>query len=149
MWLACGMCPIQLYGGTSPRSYSALISKAQSMRTAKFDPRTLSQKCTRECTRRCSRKCPRRLRLVWCKTHQRVPTKTPRFGDRKSLPIAKNHPKPSQEFSEQFGPFVHKMRDFSKNSRQKVHPNFAKNLGRQILRNTFSAPTQECSRQIS
>ena len=57
------------------------IRKAQSTRTAKFDPRTLSRKCarkcTRECTRRCPRKCLRRLRLFLCKTHQRVPTKTP------------------------------------------------------------------------
>ena len=58
-----------------------LFRKAQSTRTAKFDPRTLSRKCSRkwprECTRRCPRKCPRRLRLVLCKTHQRIPTKTP------------------------------------------------------------------------
>ena len=44
-------------------------------------PRTLSRqcsrKCPRECTRRCPRKCPRRLRLFLCKTHQRIPTKTP------------------------------------------------------------------------
>ena len=57
-----------------------LFRKAQSTRTAKFDPRTLSRKCSRkcprECTRRCPRKCPRRLRLVLCKTHQRIPTKT-------------------------------------------------------------------------
>ena len=57
------------------------IKKAQSTRTAKFDPRTLSRKRSRkwprECTRRCPRKCPRRLRLVLCKTHQRIPTKTP------------------------------------------------------------------------
>ena len=60
------------------------------------------------------------------------------FGDRKSLSIAKNHPKPSQEFSEQFGPSIHKMKGFSRNSPQKVHPNFAQNLGRQILGNTLS-----------
>ena len=35
------------------------------------------------------------------------------FGDQKSLSIAKNHPKPSQEFSEQFGPSIHKMKGFS------------------------------------
>ena len=35
------------------------------------------------------------------------------FGDRKSLSIAKNHPKPSQEFSEQFGPLTYKMKGFS------------------------------------
>ena len=43
------------------------VGKAQSTRTAKFGPRTLSRKglrkCRRECTRRCPRKCPRRLRL--------------------------------------------------------------------------------------
>ena len=33
-------------------------------------------------------------------------------GDRRSLPIAKNHPKTSQEFSEQFGPSTHKMKGF-------------------------------------
>ena len=60
------------------------------------------------------------------------------FGDRKSLSIAKNHPKPSQEFSEQFGPCIHKSKGFSGNSTQKVHPNFAQNFGRQILENTFS-----------
>ena len=58
-----------------------LVRKAQSTRTTKFDPRTLSRnclwKCPRECTRRCPRKCPRRLRLFLCKTHQRIPTKTP------------------------------------------------------------------------
>ena len=45
---------------------------------------------------------------------------------------------PSQEFSEQFGPSSHKRKDFSRNSPQKVHPNFAGNLGREILGNTFS-----------
>ena len=60
------------------------------------------------------------------------------IGDRKSLSIAKNHPKPSQEFSEQFGPSIHEMKGFSRNSPQRVHPNFAQNLGRQILGNTFS-----------
>ena len=56
-----------------------------------------------------------------------------RFGDRKSLSIAKNHPKSSQEFSEHFGPAIHKMKGSSGNSPPKVHPNFAQNLGRQIL----------------
>ena len=38
------------------------------------------------------------------------------IGDRKSLPIAKNHPKTSQEFSEQFRPSTQKRRAlFSKN----------------------------------
>ena len=60
------------------------------------------------------------------------------LGTEKSLSIAKNHPKPSQEFSELFGPSIHKMKGFSRNSPQKVHPNFAQNLGRQILGNTFS-----------
>ena len=59
------------------------------------------------------------------------------FGDPKSLSIAKNHPKPSQEFSEQFGPSIHKIMGFCGNSPHKVHPNFAQNLGRQILGNTF------------
>ena len=63
-----------------------------------------------------------------------------RFGDRKSLSIARNHPKASQEFSEEFGPSTHKIKGFSKNSHQKVHPNFAKILGRQILGNTLSGP---------
>ena len=62
---------------------------------------------------------------------------TKMIGDRKSLSIAKNHRKPSQEFSEQSGPPIHKMKGFSRNSPQKVHPNFAQNLGRQILGNTF------------
>ena len=51
--------------------------RAQSTRTAKFDPRTLSRKCSRKCPRECTRKCPRRLRLFLCKAQQRVPTKTP------------------------------------------------------------------------
>ena len=33
-------------------------------------------------------------------------------GTEKSLPIAKNHPKPSQEFSEQIGPSIHKTNGF-------------------------------------
>ena len=65
---------------------------------------------------------------------------TPGKCDQKSLPIAKNHLKTSQEISEQFGPFIHKMKGFSKNSPQKVHPNFAQNSGRQILGETFSGP---------
>ena len=60
------------------------------------------------------------------------------IGDRKSLSIAKNHPKPSQEFSEEFGPPIHKTKGFSRNSPQKVHPNLAKNLGREVFWNTFS-----------
>ena len=46
------------------------------------------------------------------------------WGPKKSS-IAKRHPKPSQELSEQFAPSLHKMKCFSRNSRQKVHPNFA------------------------
>ena len=64
-------------------------------------------------------------------------------GDRKSLSIAKNHPKTSQEFSEQFRPSTHKIKGFSKKSPQKVHPNFAENLGRRILGNTLSDPNSE------
>ena len=60
-----------------------------------------------------------------------------KITDRKRLSIAKNHPKPSQEFSERFGPSIHKMKGFGGNSRQKVHPNFAHILGRPILGNTF------------
>ena len=66
------------------------------------------------------------------------------LGDRKSLSIAKNHPKPSQEFSEQFGPSIHKIKGFGRNSPQKVHPNFAQKLGRQILGNTFSGLNFPC-----
>ena len=36
--------------------------------------------------------------------------------------------------------FLHKLKVLSKNSPPKVHPNYAKNLGRQILGNTFSGP---------
>ena len=54
--------------------YKPQIRQAQSTRTAKFDPRTLSRKCsrkcTRECTRRCPRKCPRKLRF-FCIEHTR------------------------------------------------------------------------------
>ena len=38
--------------------------------------------------------------------------KWPQIGDRKSLSIAKSHWKPSQEFSEQFGPSIQKMKGF-------------------------------------
>ena len=48
-------------------------------------------------------------------------------GDRKSLSIAKNHPKPSQEFSEQFGPSIHIKLWVSVGFHPpKVPPNFAK-----------------------
>ena len=69
--------------------------------------------------------------------------KSTRIGDRTSLSIAKNHPKTSQEVSEQFGPSTHKIKGFSKNSHQKVHLNFAKILGRQILGNTLSGPNRK------
>ena len=68
---------------------------------------------------------------------------THKLGDRKSLSIAKNHPKTSQEFAEQFGPSTHEIKGFSKNSHQKVHANFAKILGRQILGNTLSGPNKQ------
>ena len=68
----------------------------------------------------------------------RTPNVQSKLRGPKSLSIAKNHPKPSQEFSEQFGASIHKIKGFSRNSPQKVHPNFAQNLGRQILGNTFS-----------
>ena len=68
-----------------------------------------------------------------------LPKATTTFlGCRKSLSIAKNHLKPSQEFSEQFGPSIHKIKGFGRNSPPKVHPNFAQKLGRQIIENTFS-----------
>ena len=60
-----------------------------------------------------------------------------KLGDRKSLSMAKNHPKPSQELSEQFRPSIHKMKAFGRNSPKKVHPNFAQNVGKQVLGNTF------------
>ena len=41
------------------------------------------------------------------------------IGGPKGLSISKNHPKPSQEFSEQLGPSIHKMKGSSKNSPQK------------------------------
>ena len=34
---------------------------------------------------------------------------------------------------------MHETKGFCRNAPQKVHPNFAQNLGRQILGNTFSA----------
>ena len=52
--------------------------------------------------------------------------------------MAKNRPKTSHESSEQLGPCIHKKNGFSSNSPQKDRPNFAQNLGRQILWNTFS-----------
>ena len=60
--------------------------------------------------------------------------------------FTKNHRKPSQIFSERSGPFIHEMKGFSGNSPPKAHANFAQNLGRQILRNTFSGPKDEFSR---
>ena len=41
-------------------SLVACFRQAQSTRTAKFDPRTLSRKCSRKCTRECARTCPRK-----------------------------------------------------------------------------------------
>ena len=67
------------------------------------------------------------------------------FSDRKihwgprSLSIAKNHLKPSQEFSERLGLSTHKMKGFGRNSPPKVDPNFAQNLGRQFLGMPFFA----------
>ena len=56
------------------------------------------------------------------------------WGPQKSF----NSKESSQEFSEQFGASVHKTKGFSRNSPQKVHPNFAENLRREILGNAFS-----------
>ena len=70
------------------------------------------------------------------------------LGDQ-SFEIAKNHPKPSQELSEQFGPSIHKMKGFDRNSPREVHPNFARNLGRQILGNTFLASALSLSLSLS
>ena len=39
---------------------ASFVRQAQSTRTAKFDPRTLSRKCSRKCTRDCTRRCPRK-----------------------------------------------------------------------------------------
>ena len=44
---------------------------------------------------------------------------------------------------EKFGPSIHKMKGFSRNLTPIVHPNFAQNLGRQILGNTFSGLIEE------
>ena len=71
--------------------------------------------------------------------------KSPKLGDRKSLSIAKNHPKTSQEFSEQFGPSTHKLKGFGKNSHQKVHPNFAKTWEDKFLGIPFLAPKNAAS----
>ena len=61
--------------------------------------------------------------------------------DRTSLPIAKNQLKTSQEFSEQFVPSTYKTKSFLlRIHTKKVHPRFAKNLGRQILGIPFLAP---------
>ena len=67
-------CKLQAFSGrtslsqssTSPHFWAAspcqlssschYIRKAQSTRTAKFDPRTLSRKCSRKCTRECTRR---------------------------------------------------------------------------------------------
>ena len=56
----------------------------------------------------------------------RTTTHASKIGGQKGLPIAKNHLKPFQEFSEQFSSFTHKMKGFGRNSHQKVLPNFAK-----------------------
>ena len=64
------------------------------------------------------------------------------YGDQKSLPIAENHPKPSQEMSEQFRLSFAKLKGYCKNSHQEVRLNCAKNLGRPILRKPFSGPNR-------
>ena len=56
---------------------------------------------------------------------------------------SKVHPKPSQGFREQIGPFRHKIKGLSKNSHQKYHPKFAESLGRRILGSTFSGPKKK------
>ena len=45
-----------------------------------------------------------------------------------------------KNFLNTLGPLIHKNKGFSRNSHGKVHPNFAKNLGREILGNTFFSP---------
>ena len=56
----------------------------------------------------------------------RIDCNQAKIGDQSNLSIAKNHLKPSQKFTEQVGPSIHKMkRGFSGNSPQKIHPNFA------------------------
>ena len=62
------------------------------------------------------------------------------IADWKSLSAAKHNPKTSQKFLNNSGPLTHKMKGSSENSHQKVHPHFNRNLGRQILGNTFSGP---------
>ena len=66
-------------------------------------------------------------------------SKTTFFQGLRKSSNSKESTEVSQEFSEQIGPFIHRINGFSKNSHEKVHPNFAKNLGRQYLGNTFSA----------
>ena len=84
-----------------------------------------------------SRVCPWALSWLKPRFSPQFTQWKPSFGGPKKSFNSKIHPKPSQEFSEQFGPFIHKIKGFSRNSPQKVHPNFAQNLGRQILGNTF------------
>ena len=77
------------------------------------------------------------------KMSKHFPTSQEIRGPKKSS-NSKVHPKPSQEFLEQIGPFHHENKGFSENSHQQVHPKFAKRLGRQILGNTFSDPKKFC-----
>ena len=59
---------------------------------------------------------------------------------KKSLLIAKNHPKISQEFSEQFGRSIHKMKGFSKKSCQKFRRTSPKTWEDKFLGIPFLAP---------
>ena len=63
-------------------------------------------------------------------------------GTKKSLSIAKKSPEAFPRISEQVRPSIRKMKGCSRNSPQKVHANFAQNLGRRILGNTFSGLMQ-------
>ena len=62
------------------------------------------------------------------------------FACPRSLPIAKNPPKSSQTVSAPSRPFLQNVKGLSKTSARQVHSNFAKNLGRRVLGNTFSGP---------
>ena len=58
---------------------------------------------------------------------------------RPTKPFNSKHPKPTQELSEQFGPSIHKIKGLVGIHPKKFTRTSPKNLGRQILGNTFSA----------
>ena len=73
------------------------------------------------------------LAITGPKTPQISPETQTYLGDRKSLPIAKNHPKPSMMFLDKSGLLFTKS-SVIENSHEEVHPNFAKTWEEKFLK---------------